>query len=117
MQAARNQTSEGWISQAIGTLTSMRLMNFIYLGLFVVFLTHCLLAFRLKKITQHLDSVKQHKITHHQHVPIKDTRDTQWIHQRMDHVQQRLDRLKDEALDFDQRISRLQGSSSSSNVQ
>ncbi len=104
----RNLASKGWISQVVNTFLSIRLVNLIYFGFFLVLVTHCLLALRLKRITQHLEAVQQQKHVQHQELHPKDTRDTQWINQRMDHVQQRLNQLKGEAHDFDKRILKMQ---------
>lgn len=104
-QKKQNQVSGNWVSQAMAFIPSIRLSNIIYVAVFLVLLTHCLLAFRLKRITQHLEVVQQQKESHHsQHDNI---RDTLWLNQRIDHVQQRLAKLKGEALDFDKRILKM----------
>lgn len=107
LQKKQNQASGNWVSQAMAYIPSIRLSNIIYVAVFLVLLTHCLLAFRLKRITQHLEMVQQQKELHEHHYSPKDTRDTLWINQKIGHVQQRLDKLKGEALDFDKRILKM----------
>lgn len=81
---------------------STRLISLVYFGFFLVLLTHCILALRLKRITNTLEMVQQNKQR-----PNHDVRETQWITNKIHRVSQRLDVLKDEVQDYHQRISSL----------
>lgn len=98
-KTTKKQAGKSWASYAMDQVKSTRLMWFVYFGFFMVLVTHCLLALRLKRITNTLDLVQQQKHTTHS--------ESQWIHSKMNRVNQRLDQLKDEVQDYHQRIKKL----------
>ena len=95
------QLPKSWTGRVLQKMSSLHLLNIVSIGLFVVLLTHCLLALRLKRITHHLESVQQ------QQYYSEDTKDVQWMNARMQLAQQQLSQLQSEANDFDQRLSKL----------
>ncbi|KAI7895289.1 uncharacterized protein EV154DRAFT_536144 [Mucor mucedo] len=98
--STKKYAGQGWISYAMDWVGSTRLIGFVYFGFFLVLVTHCLLALRLKRITNTLDLVQQQKhLTTHT--------DSQWIDNKMNRVNQHLNQLKEEVQDYHQRIQKL----------
>lgn len=90
-----------WKQSALNRICSPKLADFIYVGFFLVILTHCVLALRLHRITHHLETVQ------HNSKPFKPQSDSKWLNHKMNNVHQRLDQLRGEVQDYDQRILRL----------
>ncbi|KAK4515523.1 carboxy methyl transferase for protein phosphatase 2A [Mucor velutinosus] len=86
---------------ALNRICSPKLKDFIYIGFFLVVLTHCVLALRLHRITHRLEQVQRNS------KPLKPQSDSKWLNYKMNNVHHRLDQLKGEVQDFDQRILKL----------
>lgn len=86
---------------ALNRIYSPKLTDFIYIGFFLVVLTHCVLALRLNRITQRLEIVQ------HNNKPYKPASDSKWLNHKMNGIHHRLDQLKGEVQDYDQRILKL----------
>ncbi|CAO0802577.1 unnamed protein product [Mucor circinelloides] len=90
-----------WKQSALNRICSPKLADVIYVGFFLVILTHCVLALRLHRITHHLETVQ------HNSKPFKPQSDSKWLNHKMNNVHQRLDQLRGEVQDYDQRILKL----------
>ncbi|GAN03068.1 hypothetical protein MAM1_0033d02519 [Mucor ambiguus] len=90
-----------WKQSVLNRICSPKLTDFIYVGFFLTILTHCVLALRLHRITHRLEVVQ------HNSRPFKPQSDSQWLNHKMNNVHHRLDQLRGEVQDFDQRISKL----------
>jgi hypothetical protein len=86
---------------ALNRICSPKLTDFIYIGFFLVIFTHCVLALRLNRITHRLEIVQINN------KPYKPAGDSKWINHKMNNVHLRLDQLKGEVQDYDQRILKL----------
>lgn len=102
--SAKKQTPKGWVSYAMDHIGSTHLIGLVYFGFFMVLVTHCVLALRLKRITHTLELVQQNKQHHPQ---TNEIRESQWINSKINRVHQRLDQLKDEVQYYNQRITNL----------
>ncbi|KAF1798544.1 hypothetical protein FB192DRAFT_1288509 [Mucor lusitanicus] len=99
---AKSQTSNtSWKQSALNRICSPKLTDFIYVGFFLVLLTHCVLALRLHRITHRLEVVQ------HSSKTFKPQSDSKWLNHKMNNVHHRLDQLRGEVQDFDQRILKL----------
>ncbi|CEP08384.1 hypothetical protein [Parasitella parasitica] len=97
-----NNTSRfSWEQSALNRICSPKLTDFIYLGFFLVILTHCALALRLHHITHRLEIVQR------TNKPYEVETDSKWLNHKMSNVHQRLDQLKGEVQDYHQRLSKL----------
>ncbi|KAL9558530.1 hypothetical protein MBANPS3_000866 [Mucor bainieri] len=96
---AKDETpSTSWQKSAVNRICSPKLTDFIYVGFFLVILTHCVLALRLHRITHRLEVVQ------HNTKPLKPQSESRWLNHKMNSVHHRLDQLRGEVQDFDQRI-------------
>ncbi|KAI8075517.1 hypothetical protein BDF21DRAFT_343506 [Thamnidium elegans] len=69
----------------------------IYICFFLILLTHCIMALRLKNITHHLALVQQKP----QH------KDIHWVDQNMDRIHHQLNQIQGETQEYHQRIKKL----------
>ncbi|KAI9487240.1 MAG: hypothetical protein EXX96DRAFT_552337 [Benjaminiella poitrasii] len=103
-----SESKDSRIAQVIESISSIKLINFIYATLFLVLMTHCLLALRLQRITQYLEVVQRHQsrlpYASDHNAMIKNP---QWINQGMETVCEHLSQLKDKVQDYNQRVSQL----------
>lgn len=103
------QQPTSWQEALIPYVRKCRLLDLVYITFCIVLLTHCVLALRLQRITHRLDLVQQSKSRQQVSVgtPQSNAKDMQWIHQQMNLMNHRLDQLKGEAQEYDQRIIAL----------
>ncbi|KAI8640186.1 hypothetical protein BD408DRAFT_420268 [Parasitella parasitica] len=90
-----------WRQSALNHICSPKLTDFIYIGFFLVIMTHCALALRLHHITHRLEIVQSNN------KPYKLEADSKWLNHKMNNVHQRLDQMKGEVQDYNQRLLKL----------
>lgn len=96
-----DKPSAAWKQSALDRICSPKLTDFIYVGFFLVILTHCVLALRLHRITHRLEVVQ------YNNKQFEPQSDSKWLNHKMNNVHQRLEQLRGEVQNYDQRILKL----------
>lgn len=80
-------------------IRSKPMITIVYICFFLVLLTHCIMALRLRNIAHHLEFAQQQKQPQH--------KDTFWVDHNVDRIHHRLNQLQSETYEYQQRIKKL----------